>query len=109
VLEGLFGTVNKEKVLLYVYAREEGYPREVAKYYGIDLKTIQNQFERLELGGVLYSRMVGRTRLYTFNPRFVFLNELKQILEKALSFYPEEERERLLVTRRRPRRKGKPL
>jgi len=109
VLEGLFGTVNKEKVLLYVYAREEGYPREVAKYYGIDLKTIQNQFEKLEMGGVLYSRMVGRTRLYTFNPRFVFLNELKQILEKALSFYPEEERERLLVTRRRPRRKGKPL
>ena len=109
MLEGLFGTVNKEKVLLYVYAREEGYPREVAKYYGIDLKTIQNQFERLEMGGVLYSRMVGRTRLYTFNPRFVFLNELKQILEKALSFYPEEERERLLVTRRRPRRKGKPL
>lgn len=61
MLEGLFGTVNKEKVLLYLYAREEGYPREVAKYYGIDLKTIQNQFEKLEMGGVLYSRMVGRT------------------------------------------------
>jgi hypothetical protein len=109
MLEGLFGTTNKEKVLLYVYAREEGYPREVAKYYGIDLRTIQNQFEKLELGGVLYSRLVGRTRLYTFNPRFVFLEELKQMLDKALSFYPEEERERLQVTRRRPRRKGKPL
>lgn len=109
MLEGLFGTVNKEKVLLYVYARDEGYPREVARYYDIDLKTIQNQFEKLELGGVLYSRMVGRTRLYTFSPRFVFLSELKQLLEKALSFYPEEERERLLITRRRPRRKGKPL
>ena len=109
MLEGLFGTINKEKVLLYVYAREEGYPREVAKYYDIDLKTIQNQFEKLELGGVLYSRMVGRTRLYTFSPRFVFLSELKQMLEKALSFYPEDERERLLMTRRRPRRKGKPL
>ncbi|MCF6179265.1 MAG: hypothetical protein L3J63_07735 [Geopsychrobacter sp.] len=60
-------------------------------------------------GGVLYSRMVGRTRLYVFNPRFVFLSELKQMLEKALSFYPEEECEQLLVTRRRPRRKGKPL
>jgi len=73
------------------------------------LRTIQNQFEKLELGGVLYSRLVGRTRLYTFNPRFVFLEELKQMLDKALSFYPEEERERLQVTRRRPRRKGKPL
>ena len=109
MLEGLFGTANKEKVLLYIYAREEGYPREVAKYYGIDLRTIQNQFEKLELGGVLYSRLVGRTRLYTFNPRFVFLEELKQMLGKALTFYPEEERERLLMARRRPRRKGKPL
>ena len=109
MLEGLFGSANKEKVLLYIYAREEGYPRELAKYYGIDLNTIQNQFEKLELGGVLYSRMVGRTRLYTFNPRFVFLDELKKMLEKALSFYLEEERERLLITRRRPRRKGKPL
>ena len=109
MLEGLFGSANKEKVLLYIYAREEGYPRELAKYYGIDLNTIQNQFEKLEIGGVLYSRMVGRTRLYTFNPRFVFLDELKKILEKALLFYSEEERERLLITRRRPRRKGKPL
>ncbi len=109
MLEGLFGTVNKEKVLLYIYARKEGYPREVAKFYGIDLRTIQNQFEKLELGGVLYSRLVGRTRLYTFNPRFIFLEELRQMLDKALSFYPEEERERLLLTRRRPRRKGKPL
>ena len=109
MLEGLFGTANKEKVLLYIYAREEGYPREVAKYYGIDLRTIQNQFEKLELGGVLYSRLVGRTRLYAFNPRFVFLEELKLMLDKALTFYPEEERERLLMTRRRPRRKGKPL
>jgi len=109
MLEGLFGSANKEKVLLYIYAREEGYPRELAKYYGIDLNTIQNQFEKLEFGGVLYSRMVGRTRLYTFNPRFVFLDELKKMLEKALSFYSEEERERLLITRRRPRRKGKPL
>jgi len=109
MLEGLFGSANKEKVLLYVYAREEGYPREVAKYYNIDLRTIQNQFEKLELGGVLYSRMVGRTRLYTFNPRFVFLSELKQLLDKALSFYPAKERERLLMNRRRPRRKGKPL
>ncbi|MFK5927058.1 MAG: hypothetical protein QM483_10550 [Desulfuromusa sp.] len=109
MLEGLFGSANKEKVLLYVYARDEGYPREVAKYYNIDLRTIQNQFEKLELGGVLYSRMVGRTRLYTFNPRFIFLSELKQLLDKALSFYPAEERERLLMNRRRPRRKGKPL
>lgn len=109
MLEPLFGTVNRERVLLYLFARDEGYPREVAKYYGTDLRAIQNQFEKLEAGGVVVSRMVGNTRLYTFSPRYPLLNELKNLLQKALDFYPEPERERLLLNRRRPRRKGKPL
>lgn len=109
MLEALFGTANREKVLLYLFAREEGYPREVAKFFDTDLRAIQNQFEKLELGGVLYSRLVGSTRLYAFNPRYPFLDELKSLLDKALSFYPVNERERMIMTRRRPRRKGKPL
>jgi len=109
MLEGLFGTVNREKVLLFVLAREECYPREVAKFYDLGLRTIQNQLEKLELGNVLYSRMAGKTRLYAFNPRYPFLDELKSLLEKALAFYPAEQRQRLCGGRRRPRRKGKPL
>jgi len=109
MLEGLLGTVNREKVLQFVLAREDCYPREVARFYAIDLRTIQNQFEKLENGNVLYSRMVGNTRLYTFNPRYPFLDEVKALLEKALTFYPAEEQDRLLKGRRRPRRKGKPL
>lgn len=109
MLEALFGTINREKVLLYLLAREEGYPREVAKFFDTDLRAIQNQFEKLELGGVLYSRLAGNTRLYAFNPRYPFLNELKSLLEKALTFYPEGDRQHLLMGRRRPRRKGKPL
>ncbi|MBI2330848.1 MAG: hypothetical protein HYU84_01485 [Chloroflexi bacterium] len=56
----------------------------------------------------VHSQGVGRTRLYTFNPRYPFLRELLALLEKALAFYPREEQERLLMNRRRPRRKGKP-
>jgi hypothetical protein len=63
----------------------------------------------LELGGILVSFSKGRTRLYSFNPRYPFLKELKGILDKALSFYPESEREKLLMNRRRPRMRGKPL
>ena len=109
MLEALFGTVNRERVLLYLFARDEGYPREVAKFYDTDLRSIQNQFEKLEIGGVLYSRLVGNTRLYAFNARYPFLEELKALLDKALTFYPENERERMVMARRRPRRKGKPL
>ena len=109
MLEALFGTINRERVLLYLFARDEGYPREVAKFYGTDLRSIQNQFEKLEDGRVLYSRMVGNTRLYAFNPSYPFLEELKALLDKALSFYPDNEREQLVMVRRRPRRKAKPL
>jgi len=58
---------------------------------------------------VLVSNSEGRTRLYRFNPRYSFLKQLKALLNKALLFYPQEEQERLLVVRRRPRRQGKPL
>lgn len=108
MLEGLLGTINREKVLLYVWVREECYPREVARFHQVDLRTIQNQFEKLEAGNVLFSQMRGNTRLYAFNPRYPFLEELKTLLEKAFTFYPAEEQERLRGGRRRPRRPGKP-
>jgi hypothetical protein len=109
MLEPLLGTKNKERALLFIYAREEGYPRQIARFFNTDLKAIQNQLDNLESGGVLYSRLKGRTRLYLFNPRYAFLSELKNLLEKALSFYPDEEREALLLVRKRPRRREKPL
>lgn len=101
MLEALLGTVNKENILLYIYARGEGYPRGVAKFFATDLRSIQNQFENLEAGGVLRSRMVGNTRLYTFREDCPFLPELKALLGRVLDFYPENERELLEVGRRR--------
>ena len=109
MLEALFGSVNKERILFFLYAKGEGYPRDIARFFATGLTPIQRQLDALERGGVLVSRLAGRTRLYTFNPRFPFLDELKTLLEKAMAFYPEEERERLLLARQRPRRKDKPL
>ena len=108
MLQPLFGSVNRERVLIYIIARGEAYAREVATYFDAALLGVQRQMEGLEAGGVLYSRQVGRTRLYGFNPRYAFLPELKVLLEKVLTFYPDEERERLVMARKRPRRKDKP-
>jgi len=47
--------------------------------------------------------------VFSFNPRYAFLGETQALLDKALRFYPKGERDRLLLHRRRPRRKGKPL
>jgi hypothetical protein len=109
MIESLLGSKNAERVLIYIFAREEGYAREIAGFYETDLKSVQMQLDKFEKSGVLVSRAVGRTRPYMFNPRYPFLSELKALLEKAFSFYPQEEREELVMNRRRPRAKGKKL
>jgi hypothetical protein len=109
MLEPLFGSTNRERVLVYLCARDEGYAREISRFYNTDLDPVQKQLERLEAGNVLYSRAVGRTRLYSLNPRYPFLGELEALLQKVISFLPADERERLIMVRRRPRRRGKPL
>ncbi len=109
MLEALLGSVNRERVLLFLYVRKEGYAREIARFFKTDLSQVQKQLEKLEVGGVLYSRALGRTRVYGLNPRYAFRVQLEALLDKALLFYPPEERQRLTVTRTRPRRKGKPL
>ncbi len=109
MIEVLLGSKNAERVLLFLFAREEGYAREIARFYNTDVKSIQGQLDKMERGGVVVSRMVGKTRPYTLNPRYPFLNEVKALLEKALSFYPVEEQANLTMNRRRPRAKGKQL
>lgn len=109
MLEPLFGSKNCERVLLYIHVRGEGYPREIARFFEVDYRPVRNQLEKLEAGGILRSRTVGKTRLYSFNPRWPLRGELEALLAKLLVFCPEDLRERLLVYRRRPRRAGKPL
>jgi hypothetical protein len=109
MLEPLLGSKNCERILLFLLTREEGYPNEIARFFEVDSYLIRKQLEKLEAGGIVASRSAGKTRLYTFNPRYPFLPELRQLVEKALSFYPEELRTRLLMSRQRPRRRGKPL
>lgn len=109
MLTSLFGSENSERVLIFLLARENGYAREIAQFFDASLYAIQKQLDKFETGGVLVSQMVGRTRLYQYDPRYPFLTELKTLLEKAFSFYPETVREDLLMNRRRPRRRDKPL
>lgn len=109
MLEPILGSKNAERVLMFILARDQGYTREIARFYAADPDSVQKQLVRLELGGLLVSKSEGRTKIYRFNPRYSFLKELKALLNKALTFYPPDEQEKLTVVRRRPRRKGKPL
>jgi predicted transcriptional regulator len=109
MLEPILGSSSGEKVLMFLFARDQGYAREIARFFDTDVAPIQKQLEKLENGGVLVSRLAGRTRLFSFNPRYPMVEELRSLLEKALQFYPDDVREALTMVRRRPRRRGKPL
>lgn len=109
MLEGIFGNQTAEKALLHIYHYGEIHASAIAQDYGIALNPVKGQLDRFEQAGVLASKEVGRSRLYFFNPKSVFLGPLKEMLKIAYESIPLKERETLFASRRRPRRKGKPV
>ena len=109
MLETLLGSVSKERVLMYLVARKNGYSREIAKFFETDLTPIQKQLKNLENANILVSHTVGRTRVFSLNPRYPFYQEISNLIEKAIQFLHESEKDKLLVFRTRPRRTGKEL
>lgn len=108
MLDRLFGE-TASRVLLFLQAFEDGYPREIASNFNLSLSTVQQRLAKLEEAGVLASRLRGTIRLYQFNPRYPFLGELRKLLERALEYTPEADRKKYFERRTRPRRAGKPL
>ena len=109
MLEPLLESEIKEKILLYVYTHGESYPSEIAKAFKFYINAVQNQLLNLEKGGIFYSKLKGKVRLFGINPRYPFKKELEALLEKTLKFVPEKEKEQYYKPRLRPRRTGKPL
>jgi hypothetical protein len=106
----IFGNSTAEKILLYMESFGEGYAAAIAETYAFPgVSMVQRQLERLERSGPLVNTLKGRTRMYTWNPRYPFLTELRALLRKEIQYLPAEERRRYFTRRRRPRRTGKPL
>lgn len=74
------------------------------------LSEVQKQLAKFEDVGILVSRMLGTSRMYTWNPRDPALDGLRQLLQNTLNYgIPKERLIKYFRQRRRPRRKGKPL
>ena len=109
MLESMFGNPVIEKIFFTALVYNECYALGLAKTFDEPVNKFQQQLKRLEEGGIIVSRLVGRTRVYTFNPRYAFLKELKALISSAYEFIPKTEKERFYSKRTRPRRAGKPL
>jgi hypothetical protein len=109
MLEGIFGNKTAEKILLHLFHYGESHASGIARDFNIALNPVVNQLNRFELSGVLISKEVGRSRIYSFNPKSPLTKPLKGLVEVAYESIPLSERQKLFQTRRRPRRKGKPV
>ncbi len=87
MLEALFTTQSRELTLQYLAIFENGYAREISRHFDISLPSIQLQLTHLEDEGVLESEMEGRTKVYAFNPKYLFIKELFALLSKAREYY----------------------
>lgn len=109
MLEVILGNRTAEKVLLYLAVHRQAYARQLERAFAVPLSVIQKQLLRLERGGVLVSRTIGRTRVFEFNPSYALASELQALLARALAFVPASERAPYEPKRTRPRISGKRL
>jgi hypothetical protein len=110
VLEGIFGNRSAERVLLYMEAYGEGYASAIATTFeDLSVSMALAQLKRFEAAGLLVSTRQGRTLVFRWNPRSIFVDDVRSILRKALGALPESERKRYFRQRKRPRRSGKPV
>jgi len=99
MLSELFGSKNRERVLLFLFANQQGYAREIARFYDTDLTPIQNQLKRMEKTNILISKPVGKTLVFMLNSRYDFYDELNELLEKAIELLPAVEQNKLTAHR----------
>ena len=108
-LETLFGNRTTERILLHLFHYGETHARGIARDYDSAVSPFTRQLDKLEGAGILVSREAGRTRLYQFNPKSAYITPLRKLIEISYENIPQNEREKIFHTRRRPRRKGKPV
>lgn len=109
MLEGILGNKNAERVLLHIFHYGESHASAIAADYKVTLTPIIYQLNRFENSGVLVSKESGRSRIYSFNPKSPLTKPVKELVSLAYEAIPLSQRQILFQTRRRPRRKGKPI
>lgn len=104
----LFGGRNRTSVLLAICLLEQTWPSQLAQVLSLRLFAVQRILDALHREGVLASRVAGRTRLVTLNPRYFAAKPLRTLLWD-LAKHDVPLQEKLAVLRRRPRQPGKRL
>ena len=83
----IFTVPNRGRILLLLAAVGEAYGNEITKALAMQKhREVALQLKKLETEGVLRSRMVAYTRLYSFEPDFCAHRELVELLHRWAAY-----------------------
>ena len=108
-VDSVVGGRTAAQVLLFLENYGEAHGNQIAATFRVPGSMVQRQLKRLESGGIIVGRTVGRTRLFTWNPRSRTAKNLRLFLRAELESMPEEVLDKYFRQRMYPRRTGKPI
>lgn len=92
MLEGLCGNKNVQKILLFLFVNNKCYGAQLQRLLRTPLTSLQNALARLEKGRIITSYCEGKTKIYQLNPSYPLLLELEQLLKKAYTLLPPQDK-----------------
>jgi hypothetical protein len=102
MLDGLFGSKNIKRVLLFLFVNHKCFGSQLQKIFSTSLTPIQHALEKLESCKILISEYEGKTRVYRFNPSWPLFFELEILLKKAYILLSVEEKRLYARSLQRP-------
>lgn len=99
MLEGLCGNKSVQKILIFLFVNGRCYGTQLHRSLKTPLTPIQNALGRLEKGGLITSYHEGKTKLYQFNTAYPLLSEVEQLLKKAYTLLPPQQKKNYYVNR----------
>jgi hypothetical protein len=102
------GGPRRTQVLVLTALLGETYPTELARLLQAPVYSIQRIVDGLDKAGVFATRLSGKTRRVSLDPRFFAFKELRQLLLRLAEASPDLQ-ELAARRRSRPRRAGKPM
>lgn len=92
ILENLFSSVNKLRIIKFFIRNPNGFhsAAAVAKLLVVRKNVFDNEARRLSANGFLKFKRSGRDKFYIINNRFYLYNELKNLIENAISVNDDE-------------------
>ncbi len=99
MLEALFGNKNIERILIFLFVNGKGYGTQLHRVLGVPLTPLQKALQRLEKGSIIESYLEGKTRVYQLSPHFPLKDELEQLIKKAFTVLPTQEKKEYYLIR----------